>query len=131
MSTNLPPNEQPPRSSSPLKINGAIWGGLALILLGGFFLLENFNILRADFNWWAFFILIPAGAVLYNAWREYQNSGEQVTRRVRTMAVGGVALAIVAFIFLLDLDWGLMWPVFLILAGLMVLLNVVGTDRKV
>jgi hypothetical protein len=36
------------------------------------------------------------------------------------MLVSGLAPLIVALVFILDLDWGQVWPVFVIIAGLWV-----------
>ena len=41
----------------------------------------------------------------------------------RSSAVGGLFILAVALIFLLDLDWGDVWPIFIILAGLAALVT--------
>ncbi len=121
MSENLPVNERP-RQDNPTRVSGIAWGGIALIGIGVVFLLREMNLLPFEFNWWALFILLPALAIYYRAWQMYRAT-ERVDRRLRTMLVGATAMFIVALIFLLDLSWGIVWPIFIILAGVMALAN--------
>lgn len=101
-------------------------GGLILILLGAIFLLRNINVVSIN-NWWAIFILIPAFGSLANAWRTYKSAG-RFTSAVSSALVGGLMMLIVALVFLLNLDWAYVWPVFLIVIGLGALLG--GIARK-
>ena len=87
-----------------------------LILIGVVFLVRNISGLSLD-NWWALFILIPAITSLGNAWRTYRSS-DRHSSAVRGSLVGGLMMLVVAMIFLFELDWGMIWPVFLIIAGL-------------
>lgn len=96
--------------------------GLVLIGLGMLFLLNNFfNITLID-NWWALFILIPAGANLNRAWSRYQAAGRW-TADARGSLVGGLLISAIAFIFLFNLSFGLFWPVLLIILGVGLLLK--------
>ena len=98
-----------------------IAGGI-LILIGALYLVRNltgFDL--GDWNWWALFILIPAFAFLTRAWRTYQAEG-RLTAATRSPLVTGLVLLLVTAIFLLDLSWGTMWPLFLIIAGVGALL---------
>lgn len=106
-----------------------LMGGLILILIGAFFLLRNFGLMNVPLfdNWWAIFILIPAVASLLNAWRTYQAHG-RFTGEVIGSFIGSLVLFCVALIFLLQLDWGDIWPIFLILGGLSILLR--GTFQR-
>ncbi len=110
-------NQQPPSDShsstsrSPAWITGAILIGLGIV-----FLLQNLGGFRLN-NWWALFILIPIAASFATVWRHYQSSGGRLTAAARGPLMGGLTLLAVMLIFLLDLDWGKIWPVFLILAG--------------
>ena len=110
-------NQEPPLDShssasrSPAWITGAILIGLGIV-----FLLQNLGGFRLN-NWWALFILIPAAASFATVWRHYQSSGRRLTAAARGPLIGGLTLLAVILIFLLDLDWGKIWPVFLILAG--------------
>jgi hypothetical protein len=101
--------------------NGAWIPGLVLIGIGVIFLLSNLTGFELD-NWWALFILIPAFGAFGNAYRVYQSQG-RLGREGRGSLIGGLVFVFVASIFLLELDWGQVWPVFLILAGLGVLLG--------
>ena len=108
-------NEEPVAPAS--RQRGPHWGaGIALIVIGLIFLLSNVTGFHLD-NWWALFILIPAVGSFSEAWRNYQRHG-RFTRASRSSLLWGIIISLVAFTFLLDLDWGLIWPVFLIIGGL-------------
>jgi hypothetical protein len=96
--------------------------GAVLIILGGLFLLSNVFGVSFVLNWWAVFILIPALYSLNRAWQSYRSDG-RLTSRGRSSLVGGLLMLTVALIFLLNLDWGVVWPVFLIIFGLGILLQ--------
>jgi hypothetical protein len=120
MSENLPQNERPqPAPSTETKAQGFAWGGLMLIGIGVVFMLQTMGLLPHDFNWWALFILMPAAAMFYQAWQAYRQT-ERFDNRIRGLLIGASAVTLVAFIFLFDLSWGMMWPIFLILAGILV-----------
>ncbi len=109
-------------TSQPHAMNrsGAIIGGIFLIGLGVVFLLSNFGMIYID-NWWALFILIGTAGAWGNAWHLYRSNGQRITPPVTGAFVGGLFPLAVALIFLFDLSWDKMWPIFLILAGLAVL----------
>ena len=102
---------------------GGSWvGGVALIILGVVFWLQNMGTLNLR-NWWALFILIPAVGAFSNAWWAYQDSGRRLTSRVRGALIGGVVFSLITAIFLFDLNWGYLGPIIIILAGVGILLN--------
>ena len=107
--------------------NNTWLGGLALIAVGLVFLVQNFTGIGLG-NWWALFILIPALWAFWRAWSLYQED-RHITRRVANTIYGGVFPFIVAMIFLLNLDWGRIWPVFLVAAGVGVVFGL--GDKKV
>jgi hypothetical protein len=86
-----------------------------LILLGVIFLLQNTGIFTLA-NWWALFILIPALGAFGNAWSQYREAG-RFDSQARGSLIGGLLLSIVAGTFLFGLDWGRVWPVFLIVVA--------------
>jgi cation transport ATPase len=90
--------------------------GVVLIALGGLFLLSTILDISFVTNWWAVFILIPALTSLNRAWQSYRSHG-RLTRKGRRSLVNGLLILTVALIFLLGLDWGVVWPVFLIIIG--------------
>lgn len=98
-------------------------GAAALILLGAIFLLHNAGVLTLAGHWWAVFILIPAATTAATAWTQYQAGGRRLTPAVGGSLVASAVLATVAAIFLLNLAWGTVWPIFLIIAGLAALLQ--------
>ncbi len=124
MSENLPPNERPQASQSR-RDNAALVGGMVLVLIGVYFLLQNLGIvfrLPFDINWWALFILIPAGMILSNVWRSYRANGDRLVGEARNQLIVGVLIAAVALVFLFDIGWDNFWPLLLILGGVLILL---------
>lgn len=97
--------------------------GAILILIGIFILLQNLTSFELK-NWWALFILIPALGAFGNAWRVYQGS-RRLSAPARASLIGGLILTMVAAIFLFNLNWTILGPVLLILAGLGLLVNVI------
>ncbi len=100
--------------------DGWIWG-ILLILGGGFLLLSNLTNYSLT-NWWALFILIPALGSFGDAWSHYQDEN-RFSRRVRNALVSGVIFLCIALFFLLNLNFGRYWAVWLIVGGLVILIN--------
>lgn len=113
-----------PQNQNPIRNSGAWIAGVVLIVVGAIFLLQNLNILSGfPFNnWWALFILIPAVASFYRAWQDVQANGH-LGQAGRSSLIGGLVLIFIASVFLLDLNWSVIWPVFIIIAGLSALLG--------
>ncbi len=101
---------------------GAWIGGAILVILGLVFLLQNMG-LFVLVNWWALFILIPAVAAFGSAWRSYQAAGGRLTGGARGSLIGGLVLVLVAAVFLFGLNWGVVGPLLIVLAGIGLLLN--------
>jgi hypothetical protein len=97
-------------------------GGMILLGLGVFFFLKALGVSDFDFDWWTLFLFIPGIAMLTNVWSAYRRTGH-VPKRFREQGVGGVFLILVGSIFLFGLDWGVMWPVFLIIIGIALLIG--------
>ncbi|MFN8510528.1 MAG: hypothetical protein U0Z75_08260 [Deinococcaceae bacterium] len=97
--------------------------GIALIALGLIFLFQNHGLSLPLFDhWWALFILIPAFGAWMRAYQMVRLSGYWTSGAVRA-AFGGCAPALVAVIFLFDLSWSKVWPLFIVLAGIDILLS--------
>lgn len=105
--------EGPASRSTPLIIGGV------LIVIGALLMVENWADL--NLNWWALFILIPALSYLANAWEIYKTDG-RLTASARSPLVVGVALLLLTSLFLFELSWGTLWPLFLIIIGVGVLI---------
>ena len=103
--------------------SGSWVAGAILILIGIFIMLDNLAGFTLE-NWWALFIMIPALGAFGNAWRAYQNDG-RLSGQARASLISGVILTMVTAVFLLNLNWTILGPVLLILAGVGLLLNVV------
>jgi len=99
---------------------------VALMVVGAIFLLRNLDLLDLGSHWWALFLLIP---LLYLGSRivelRSRNSGK-IPPAARGMLIGFLSVALVMVIFLLRLDWGDVWPLFIILAGVSFLFGRTG-----
>jgi hypothetical protein len=96
---------------------------VALILIGGIFLAVNLGVLSWGGNWWALFLLIP---ILFFVIKlaEIRKRGEKVMTREHTGPVLGlIFMSLSMCVFLFNLDWGDMWPVFMIALGVGFLLT--------
>ncbi len=102
------------------KNHGNLVIGIVLIFMGLFFLANNFFDIYLN-NWWALFILIPAFVAFTDAWKIWNNNDSQFTREVKNRIIGGIFPLTVALIFLFNLNWGTVWPVFIIIIGLSML----------
>lgn len=105
-------SRQGPRSVLP---------GLLLIALGIFFLANQFTDFQLD-NWWALFILIPAVNNFSSALGSFRQSG-RFGRRERSGFFWALFFTLLSAAFIFNLDFALIWPAFLILAGFGVLLG--------
>lgn len=115
-------NEPPEGEREHRRSGSSTWiSGVALIIIGLVFLLQNITSLSLG-NWWALFILIPAIASLGQAWRGYRQQGK-IGASARGSLTGGLILLLVAIVFLFGLDWGKVWPLFLVIIGLGALLT--------
>lgn len=102
--------------------NNSNWlPGVMLIAIGTIFLFTELTHFSLN-NWWALFILIPAFSNFGQAWRRYQQDG-RLSHAARGSLTGGLIIALIAFAFLFNLNWGLIWPIFLIIGGLSALLG--------
>ena len=102
--------------------------GVGIVIVGAVFLARNFG---WDFplpdRWWAIFILIPAAAALVSAARYFRVDGRFSSRAIGS-ATAGVLMLATALILFLDLDWGQVWPIMVIIVGLGILWR--GTARR-
>ena len=90
-------------------------GGLVILVVGVIFLAGNFG-LHLPPRWWALFVLVPAAGALVSAARFYRLDGNLSTRVVGA-ATGGVLMLAIALALFLGLNWGMFWPVILIIVG--------------
>jgi hypothetical protein len=95
--------------------------GLLLIIAGALFLsaAQFFN----RENWWAVFILLPAVGLLGAAALAVCLARGAFTLWARLALSAGLVVLAVALMFTLDLDWGIAWPVMVIVPGLALMLN--------
>ena len=112
-----------PRKSGDTRPRRPAWiAGGVLILIGIVFIVQNVAGVTLN-NWWALFILIPAIGMLVTTYQTWKKNDRRFTAASRGPLIGALALLGVTAVFLFNLDWGRVWPLFLILAGLAVLLS--------
>jgi hypothetical protein len=99
--------------------------GLILIVIGALFLLQNAGIALGG-NWWAIFVMIPAIAAGGVAWAMFERAGRKYTPAMSAPLTGFVLLTFIAAMLFFSLSWSLLWPVFIIIAGLSALLGRIG-----
>jgi hypothetical protein len=125
-SNDLPPAE--PKNQPPVHGSKPAWIGGAVLVAAGIFLLLG-NLTRFSLhNWWAVLLLIPAAGSLWTAYTIWRRNEWRFNAASRGPLIGGLVLVFLAVIFLLDLDWGRVWPGFLIIVGGGLLLTGIG-DR--
>ena len=96
-----------------------LFPALFVIAVGVLFLLRNLGYGFDYFeihNWWAWLNLVAAIAPLTRAVDLYRSSGRVDGLVIHHLFVAGAVIT-VAVLFLLDLDWGRWWPLFVILGG--------------
>ncbi|NQU31221.1 MAG: hypothetical protein HQ525_11190 [Anaerolineae bacterium] len=98
------------------KKDSGVMGGLVLIAIGVIFLVMQYSNIYFN-NWWALFILIPVFGAWSRAVNIFRESGE-ITEESIQVVMGSLFPLFVAAIFLFNLDWGRVWPGFIIIAGL-------------
>jgi hypothetical protein len=127
MSQEQSPNPQqddgtPARRTAPAWVIGGV-----LILVGIIFIVKNVSGFELH-NWWALFILIPALGSLVTAFQMWERNDRRFTAASRGPLLGGLVLLAVTAVFLFNIDWGKVWPLFLIIIGLGVLAS--AFERK-
>lgn len=101
--------------------SGSWVGAFILIFVGVIFLLKELGMLFD--NWWALFFLIPAIASFGSAWNHYHRHRNQITSSVLGSLIVGLVMIFLTVIFLFSLNWSYMWPIFLIIIGVMIFIN--------
>jgi len=89
---------------------------------GAVALLNQFNILSFELNWWAMFILFPAIGALSAAYNRYRTTNSLFEMGVMIPASIGLFKVALSFSMLVgvfwNINWSLFWPLILILIGM-------------
>ena len=95
--------------------------GLILVVIGGLYLLNELGFMTELTNWWALFLLVPAVVILSTALGAFRRNGGRWTPAVVFPLLGSLLLAGLTAAFLFGFDYGWLWSLFLIGAGLLLL----------
>lgn len=126
MKTERPPDKHSEKASSKNRTSSARVSatliGITLAILGGHLLLNNLGVYgwfesRLGHEWLPLFFLVFVAAMAYNAWRAYQDSGERLTPAVLWQVAGALILGVIIVAITIKIDWGTVWGVLLIAAG--------------
>jgi hypothetical protein len=121
-----------------------IVGAFILIALGVVFLLGQAKLLNYGSNWWVIFLVIPGLALLWSALTTYQHT-HALRGKAGAQVIAGAVLVLLSVIFVVDptwsftrgwtldtyfpflraINWGQLWPWFLIVPGLALLYSAV------
>ncbi len=114
-----------PRSAS------GIWIGVIFIVGGIAVLLNQFDVLPFELNWWALFIMMPAAGFLMGAYNRFRFNNNLLSTDVLFPALMGLFMVALSVSLLVgaawNINWSMFWPVILILIGLGMIL---GRSRR-
>ena len=97
-------------------ISKSLYVGIPMMVLGVVFLVINFT-QQSLANWWALFFLVPIAFIVMNALRSRSEVG-YLDRGARATLVGAMFMFLLMLVFLFEMDWGKIWPAFLVISGL-------------
>lgn len=104
--------------------SGASWlCGLAMIALGVLLLLHNLGWWSFGPRAWALLILLPGLGAGTTAMMLYRRAGDRATSAVVYSATTAAALSFISTMLVFELSWSLLWPMFLIIPGLVALFS--------
>ena len=99
-----------------------LWIGLAFIAGGVTVLLNQSGLLSFDFNWWAFFIVMPAIGSFRNAYDRYRATNNLFDMGVMMPALIGLFMIGLMYNLLSgngwNFNWNLLWPLMFMVIGL-------------
>ena len=104
------------------KQSSNLWLGLIFVFGGIVLILNQLDLLPFELNWWALFIMLPAGGFLNGAYNRFRSHGNLLSMDVAFSALVGLFLIGLSFSLLVgaawNINWSLFWPVIIILIGL-------------
>lgn len=95
--------------------------GVVLIAVGFLYLLTMYGYLPTFDNWWALFILLPGIGTASAAVGAYRHNGRQWSFEVVMPLIASFFFLGLTVVFLFELNFTLVLPIFLIAAGLLML----------
>ena len=97
--------------------------GVVLIAIGVLYMLYDYGVLPTFANWWALLLLLPAVGTLSAALGAFRRNGGHWTPDVTGPFVAGLLFLGLTAVFLFELNFGWVAPLFLIAAWLFLLFS--------
>ena len=110
-------------SDSVRRNDRAPFVGLGLLIVGIIFLLRNFELIHIGHRWWTLFFLIPISYLVIDILRRRQTAQGTSATQASGSWIALITLVVTMVIFLLGMDWGIIWPVFIVIGGLSLMLS--------
>jgi hypothetical protein len=102
--------------------NRLVWGVL-LVAVGIVLYLRSMGWIGLTFNWWALFILMPVAGLLAAAGAAIRQAGGRLNSAARGSLGSAAIILTVAILLMFGFDWGIWWPLMLLVPGLSTLLT--------
>jgi hypothetical protein len=118
------------QNSSMRRNDSSLYTGLGFIIVGVIFLLRNLDIITFGRNWWALFFLIPISYLLRDVLRYRRDDNRKFPSKARGSLIGLISVSTVMLIFLFGMNWGMIWPVFIVIGGLSLILASMGRKHR-
>ena len=103
--------------------NSRIGVAIGFIAVGAIILLHNLHLFHFGYHYWAWFLLIPISVLVGDILNRKRMNDGKYPHDVTGQIIGVFAMSSVLAIFVFDLSFHSIWPVFIILAGVAVLLG--------
>ena len=110
---------------------GASWpGGVGLSIGGGRVLLQNAGFIVPGQQVWGGLCYLLALGAAATALARYRAADSRFTTTVSSATSGAVLLAFVGTMLFFDLSWGVLWPMLLIIPGVMAVIGSVASGER-
>ena len=104
--------------------------GIGLVVVGLLFLLQNTGVLVPGLQIWGLLFYVLAVGAATTALARYRTAGNQLTPVVCSGINGALLLAFAGTMFTFNLPWGTLWPLLLIIPGLMGIIGSAATAES-
>ncbi len=126
--SGLPDSSMDEKQALKSYLGLSLWIGIAMVLLGGFFLYNNLTSQEllnqfVNFRWYGLIILIPGIGALINAFIIFRRNGNKFIVPARVLLGIGLVICVFAGLVVAGLEWKVLGAIMIIAAGLIVLFS--------